>query len=314
MQDGSVISVQDINDRELMELVDEGCRIEDGSIDFSRALESKVVGLYFRSPSTRTRTSFFIAVQRMGGSSILYGPGDLQLENGESVEDTGMVFGLYLDALVARTNGPESELRHLAQCSNGMIVVNALSKNEHPTQAIADLITVQQEFGSLEGRHILYVGAANNTSGSLMLAASKTPGLRMTMATPEVFAQDPQIVAMARENAQRTGARIELVHDLEQLPVTVDVVYTTRWQSMGKEPDHPQWRSFMEEYQVTEELLQRVAGDDCIFMHDLPASRGDEVTTAVMDAPYSRIRRQAHNKTISAMVVLKRFIGGQPRQ
>ena len=304
----SLISIQDLRPEQLRSLVDEGCALPGDGAEYAGALRGKVVGLYFRQPSTRTRTSFFLAVHRMGGVSIQYGPGDLQLENGESIGDTAMIFDQVLEALVARTNGPESELRALADGSRNLAVINALSQEEHPTQAIADLITIQQEFGALEGRHILYIGAANNTSGSLLLALSRIPAVRITMAEPPLFRTPAHLAELAMVNSRESGAVVSFVDAPERLPAPVDVVYTARWQSMGKEPSVPHWRSFLSDWRVDMRLMQRVGSSDTIFMHDLPASRGDEVTDEVMDGPRSRIRQQANNKTISAMVVLKNMI------
>jgi ornithine carbamoyltransferase len=303
-----LISIQDLRPEELREIVDEGCALSVKGTEYAGVLRGKVVGLYFRQPSTRTRTSFFLAVHRMGGISIQYGPGDLQLENGESIGDTAMIFDQVLDSLVARTNGPESELRALASGSRNLAVINALSEDEHPTQAIADLITIQQEFGTLTGRHILYVGAANNTSGSLLLAASRIPGLQITMAEPVELRSPARLVEQASANARHSGAVVSFVDSPDLLPTPVDVVYTARWQSMGKEPAVPHWRSLLAKWRVDGRLMEQVGGKDTIFMHDLPASRGDEVTDAVMDGSRSRIRQQANNKTISAMVALKKTV------
>jgi ornithine carbamoyltransferase len=304
----SLISIQDLRPEQLQSMVDEGCALPGDGAEYVGALRGKVVGLYFRQPSTRTRTSFFLAVHRMGGVSIQFGPGDLQLENGESIGDTAMIFDQALEALVARTNGPESELRALAGGSRNLAVINALSQEEHPTQAIADLITIQQEFGSLAGRHVLYIGAANNTSGSLLLALSRIPGARITTAEPDPFRTPARLVELARANARASGAVVSFVDSPERVPAPVDVIYTARWQSMGKEPSVPHWRSLLADWRVDMRLMRRLGSADAIFMHDLPASRGDEVTDEVMDGPRSRIRHQAHNKTVSAMVVLKNMI------
>jgi len=304
----SLISIQDLDSGELQSLVDDGCALSAGKMEYVGLLEGRAVGLYFRRPSTRTRTSFFLAVHRMGGATIQYGPGDLQLENGESICDTAMIFDQCLDALVIRTDGPESELRALVEGSRHLVVINALSEEEHPTQAIADLITMQQEFRSLAGRHILYIGAANNTSGSLLLACSRIPGMRITIGTPYEFRTPDHLTELARENARRQGAQVSIVHSPEDLPAGVDVVYTTRWQSMGKEPAIRGWRSWLAQWRVDEKLMRQVGKEETIFMHDLPASRGDEVTDAIMDGGRSRIRRQAGNKTTSAMVVLKKML------
>jgi len=224
-----------------------------------------------------------------------------------------MVFGLYLDALVIRTNGSMKEMITLADHGGGMVVVNALSKTEHPTQAIADLITIQQELGEIAGKHVLYVGAWNNTIASLVLAISKIPGGHITVVTPAAFGADEAQAATARRNAEASGARVELRHDIGDLPRKVDVVYTVRWQSMGEAPSDPDWRGKFDGFQVNAALWNRVAHDRTIFMHDLPAHRDIEVAADVIDGPASRIRRQAYNKMTSAMCVLERCMRGARR-
>jgi ornithine carbamoyltransferase len=304
-----LISIQDIDGELLHDLIVTGQRLAHGDLDFSSALKGRLVGIYFSKPSTRTRTAFFAAVERMGGSSIVYSAADLQTTTGESLEDTGMVMGLYLDALVIRTNGSFEEMETLAASGRGMAVINALSKAEHPTQAIADLITIRQEFGELRGRHVLYLGAWNNTAASLVLAVSRLPEMKMTVATPEKFAPDTAQINTARRNASESGSSIEVVHDLSALPRhAADVIYTVRWQSMGEEPAAGDWRSSFHGFEVTPELFRSVARERAIFMHDLPAHRGLEVDAQVIDGPSSRIQRQAFNKMISAMCVLERCL------
>ncbi len=308
-----LISIQDLDEATLGELVATGERVSAGDLDFSSALRGKLVGLYFSKPSTRTRTSFFAAVHRMGGAATTYSASDLQTSTGETVEDTGMVMGLYLDALVIRTNGSTDEMMKLAENGGGMAVVNALSKAEHPTQAIADLITIKQEFGVVAGKRVLYVGAWNNTAASLVLALTKTRGTSTTVLTPAGYGADEKQAAAARQNADRGGSEVVFAHDPNDLPRDVDVVYTVRWQSMGEEPADPEWRRSFEGFQVTADMFRSVAHERTIFMHDLPAHRGIEVEAGVIDAPYSRIRRQSYNKMISAMAVLERCLrNGHP--
>lgn len=306
-----LISIDDLDGGLLHELVVTGQRLAAGDIDFSSALTGKSVGLYFSKPSTRTRTSFFAAVERMGGSSILYSAADWQTTTGETPEDTGMVLGLYLDALVLRTNGDSDEMERLAAGSDGMPVINALSKAEHPTQAIADLITIRQQFGELDGKHVLYIGAWNNTAASLVLALSKLPRASVTVATPEAFGPPPAQLDAARRNASESGAFVSVVNDPAETPRPADVVYTTRWQSMGEEPSAANWRESFRGFKVTHALMASVSRPGAIFLHDLPAHRDSEVEPGVIDGPASRIRQQAFNKMISAMCVLERCLRGR---
>lgn len=304
---GSLISIQDISSETLQQLADRGLNIKLGRVNLSDALRGKIVGLYFGRPSTRTRSSFHYAVTKMGGSSIFYSHADIQLGNGESWEDTGMMFGLYLDALVARTNGPEHELRVLAEAS-GIPVINALSALEHPTQAIADLITLKEEFGELNSRHLAYVGAANNTLGSLVLAASKIPEFKISVITPRGLDLDQQIQVSALENSHRFGSSVNFLNSLHELSEPLDALYTSRWESMGCEPRIEGWKTLRDQLQINDRSADRYLKSSGIFMHDLPAQPDAEVTKGILYGPRSRIKQQAFNKAISAMVVLDHLI------
>lgn len=308
-----LISIDDLSDGELHELVVRGQAHAADEASYHQRLAGKLVGLLFRAPSTRTRTAFTRALHRAGAGIIHYSAGDLQLSNGESLGDTAMALSRYLDGLVIRTNGPTEELRALAAASDGMPVINALCKMEHPTQAIADLITLRQHFGELAGVHLLYVGGACNTMHSLMLGATKTPGMKLTIITPRRFAPDPELLARARANAARSGAELVVHHEIERGATQVHAVYTTRWMSMGVEPSLENWRDDFRGYQVNAELLARVGDQDTIFLHDLPATRGSEVTDEIMDGPSSHIWRQSFNKSISAVAVLTHLIRDQER-
>src|SRR5262249_42987780 len=156
-----------------------------------------------------------------------------------------------------------------------MAIINAMSETEHPTQAIADLATILGEFGRLDDVHILYVGEGNNTAASLALAVAQTPGMRLTLLTPEGYGLPQQCLDSASAHARQSGAVIEHHHRMDRLPSAVDVVYTTRWQTMGVPKPDPKWRSKFEPYSVTPELMARVSrGSSTIFLHDLPAVRG----------------------------------------
>jgi ornithine carbamoyltransferase len=307
-----LISIQDLDGKSLQSLVEAGEKLAAGQLDFSSALKGKLIGLYFSKPSTRTRTSFFAGIQRMGGSSILYSESDLQTSTGESLEDTAMVFGLYLDGLVIRTNGSTEEMTTLADNCGKTVVVNALSKTEHPTQAIADLITIQQEFENVCGRRVAYVGAWNNTAASLVLALTRFRDTHITVLTPEEFGANDAMVSAAHSNARLNHAVVEFIHDPRGLPKEVDVVYTVRWRSMGEEPRDSSWLTHFHGFQVDSVMWRRISHPGTIFMHDLPAHRGVEVEREIIDGPASRIRRQAYNKQISAMCVLEMLLRNDP--
>jgi ornithine carbamoyltransferase len=289
----SLISLADLTTDEVSALTLRA--VEFGAGGTSSALDGRAVGIYFQKPSTRTRSSFWRAATRLGADVITYGPGDLQLSTGESSVDTARVLSCYLDALVVRTNGDIAELRELAAAGE-LAVVNALTEFEHPTQALADLATIREEFGALDGRHLLYVGEGNSTAAALALAAQRSAGFTLTLVTPPGYGLP--------EDALHGGA-VTQRHSLADLPAEVDVVYTSRWQTMGVSKADPRWLRSFEPYQVDEALLERVSHEKTIFMHDLPAVRGQEVVDEVLDGARSRAWRQACHKMTIAMAVLE---------
>jgi ornithine carbamoyltransferase len=288
-----LISITDLTRADLLSIVDKGTRCAAGDIG-RRPLDGRVVGIYFRKTSTRTRTSFSSAALRLGGQIIAYGPNDLQTNTGETIEDTGRVLAGMLDALVARTSGETAELRTLA-AQDSMAVINAMSAAEHPTQAITDLITMRVYFGQLDGLSVLYVGEGNNTASALALAITQIPGAHLHLRTPPGYGLDSAIAAQA-------GPNVTEHHDMLDLPSDVDVIYTTRWQTTGTVKPDPDWRNVFAPFQVTAELWND--HPKAVFMHDLPAHRGDEVTAEVLDGPASIAFQQAHHKLHAAMAVL----------
>ncbi|MGW2179786.1 ornithine carbamoyltransferase [Streptomyces sp. NPDC001732] len=300
-----VISLADIPDSSLYQIVERGRQFASGAWP-CESLGGAVVGIYFRATSTRTRTAFSAAALRLGGRIIQYGPGDLQLNTGETMEDTGRVFAGMLDALVARTAGSEAELRALAS-QDRMAVVNAMSALEHPTQALTDLTTMAGHFGDLGGRRVLYLGEGNNTAAALALALPRFPGTELHLRTPRGYGVDPGVLALAKEYAARHGSVVTERHDTDDLPTGVDVVYTTRWQTTGTSKADPAWRKTFAPFQVDEAVLD--TSPDAVFMHDLPAHRGEEVTAAVLDGPRSIAFTQAEAKMHSAAAVLEWSLG-----
>ncbi|SER23805.1 ornithine carbamoyltransferase [Actinokineospora terrae] len=296
----SVISLDDLTTADVDALT--GRAVAFGAGERSSALAGRAVGVYFRKSSTRTRTSFWRAATRLGAQVITYGPDDLQLTTGETLADTARVLSGYLDALVVRTNGDIAELRELAKAD--IAVVNALTRFEHPTQALADIATLREEFGDLSGRHLLYIGEGNSTAAALVRAAELTPGLTFTVVTPPGYGVPDDVLA-------DKPSGITQHHDLDALPEAVDAVYTSRWQTMGVSKADPDWLTVFTPYQVDEALLERVSHDGTIFLHDLPAVRGQEVTDGVLDGKRSRAWRQAHHKMTIAMAVLEWCVTGR---
>ena len=300
-----VLSVMELGVDTLASLVKESLLISAGEEKIKRPLAGKVVGIYFRGTSTRTRTAFTVGAAHLGATTIAYGPNDLQIVTGETIEDTARVLANYLDVLVIRTNQSLAEMRALAN-QERMSIINAMSDNEHPTQAIADLVTLHEEFGHLDGLHVLYLGEGNNTAASLALAVAQTPGMSLTLVTPAGYGLDEGTLETANQLALIHGARIEHHHRLDLLPRNVDAVYTTRWQTMGVPKAEVDWRLKFEPYRVTQALMDQVSKPaGTIFLHDLPAVRGGDVDDEVLDGPQSRVFRQSKHKMTSAMAVLQ---------
>jgi ornithine carbamoyltransferase len=299
------LSLAEIGSQELARLVDRSVEFATTFDSCAKSLAGNIVGLYFRGPSTRTRTSFSVAAMKLGARTIAYGPNDLQVVTGETLDDTGRVLSGYLDALIVRTNCTVREMTMLA-AQDQMAVVNAMSEEEHPTQAVADLSTIKERFGDLTGRHILYLGEGNNTAAALALAVAKTQGMKITLATPKEFGLPEHSIAKARESAAACGGIVDQQFSADDLPTGVDVVYTTRWQTMGVPHVDPKWRDAFAPFGVTADLMRKVSrSEDTIFMHDLPAVRGEDVTSEVIDGSQSLVWQQARHKMFSAMSILE---------
>ncbi len=300
-----VLSITELGADTLAHLVKESLLISADEQKIKRPLAGKVVGIYFRGTSTRTRTAFTVGAAHLGATTIAYGPNDLQIVTGETIEDTARVLANYLDVLVIRTNQSLAEMRALAN-QDRMSIINAMSDNEHPTQAIADLVTLHEEFGHLNGLHVLYLGEGNNTAASLALAVAQTPGMSLTLVTPAGYGLDEGILETANHLALIHGAHIEQHHHTDLLPGNVDAVYTSRWQTMGAPKAEVNWQVKFEPFRVTQALMDQVSKPaGTIFLHDLPAVRGGDVDDEVLDGPQSRAFRQARHKMTTAMAVLQ---------
>jgi ornithine carbamoyltransferase len=304
-----LISLLDLDPSDIEHLVNRSVHFSSAASLRSKPLLDRVVAVYFRKTSTRTRTSFSVAALKLGASIVAYGPEDLQTNTGETIEDTARVLSGYVDALVARTAEAEAELRMYAG-QNRMAVINAMSIEEHPTQAIADLATLQDHFGNLPGLHILYLGEGNNTAAALAAAVGKTRGVALTLLTPSGYGLSGAYLDAAREAADRCGSVIRQFHSLDHLPDAADVVYTTRWRTTGSTKQDPDWQSHFAPFAVTSKLMESVSGPNTVFLHDLPAVRGEDVDASVLDGAQSLAFRQARFKLYSAMAVLEWCVVG----
>lgn len=305
-----LLSLGDLDAPTLSRLVDDGVAVARGEWDALRPLAGKVVGIYFKKTSTRTRTGFTVGAMKLGASVITYGPNDLQLVTGETLADTGRVLANYLDALVIRTNESVDELRALAACQDRMGVINAVTDLEHPTQAICDLVALKEQFGRLAGLHLLYLGEGNSSAAALALAFGLLPEMRLTLVTPSGYGLPLAMLEQAQALARKSGSAVQEHHDMSALPQGVDAVYSARWLTMGVAKADTDWLPKFRPYTVTPDVMTRVSGPETVFLHDLPAMRGYEVLDEVLDGPQSIAFRQAYHKMTSAMAVLNWAIHG----
>jgi len=256
-------------------------------------LKGKVLAMIFQKPSTRTRVSFEVAMHQLGGYAMYLSWHELQLGRGETIADTARVLSRYVHGIMARVY-KHSNLIELAKYAD-VPIINGLSDLEHPVQAISDMFTILEKKGKLEGLTLAFVGdGADNVLHSLLLASAKL-GVNIRIGTPKGYDPNSEIMRIAEEEASRSGALIEVVREPEEAVKGADVVYTDVWVSMGQEAERERRIKDLRPYQVTPELM-RLAKKDAIFMHCLPAKRGEEVVDEVIDGPWSVVWDQAENR------------------
>ncbi|MEH7388490.1 ornithine carbamoyltransferase [Bacillus sp. JJ1521] len=264
-------------------------------------LKGKTLAMIFEKHSTRTRVSFEAGMLQLGGNAIYLNSNDMQLGRGESIADTAMVLSEYVDAIMIRTFEHE-KIEELAKFAN-IPVINGLTEDFHPCQALADLLTIYEHKKSFEGSKLVYVGDGNNVAHSLMIAAAKV-GLDCTVVCPPQYAPKAFVVKKAKEIAQETNAVIEVSHDPVAGLKGADFIYTDVWASMGQEKEQQERMQAFMPYQVNSKLVS-AANEDYIFLHCLPAHRGEEVTAEVIDGPHSLVFEQAGNRLHAQKAVLK---------
>jgi ornithine carbamoyltransferase len=263
-------------------------------------LPGRTLGMIFQKPSTRTRVSFEVGIYQLGGAGLYLAASDLQLGRGETLRDTATVLSRYLDGLMIRTFA-QDDVEELAR--NATIpVINGLTDSAHPCQALADVMTIRERLGRLEGVRIAYLGDGNNVCASLMVAAAKL-GMEFVAATPEGYEPDPRVVEIARE----AGGAVELSHDPREAAQGADVLYTDVWTSMGQEEEKERRLRDLAGFGIDDELVG-LAGDEAIVLHCLPAHYGEEITEDVLYGRQSAVWDQAENrlhaqKALMALVI-----------
>jgi ornithine carbamoyltransferase len=303
MRGRDLLSVRDLTPDDIDHLMQSALSMKrDGT---PPALLGKTIAMLFEKPSLRTRVSFEVGMKQLGGSAIYLSQAEVGLGQREPVEDVARVLSRYVSGIVARTYSHKS-LEDLAAAAD-VPVVNALSDDEHPCQALADLLTVREKKGRLDGVRIAFIGDGNNVAASLALACGRC-GAHFVIASPAGYGLPSYILADARGWAARTGGSVETAVKPEEAARGADVVYTDVWTSMGQEASRRAREEAFQGYCVDGHLMS-LARDNAIFMHDLPAHRGEEVVHEVIEGPQSVVFEQAENRLHAQKALLAAIMG-----
>ncbi|NOR11706.1 MAG: ornithine carbamoyltransferase [Candidatus Aminicenantes bacterium] len=294
------LTIHDISVYEFSEILDLAEKIKDKPQLVQKKLAHKVLTMIFEKPSLRTRMTFEVGMLQLGGEAIYLSPSDIQMGSRESAFDVGKNLERWVDGIMIRTFGHAIAV-DLAEVSR-IPVINALTDLCHPCQAMADFFTLREKKGALAGLKLAYVGDGNNVCHSLLLASAKA-GSHMTVATPSGYEPDPKILKQAEEDGKDTGFSYRLTEDPKEAVTDVDAVYTDAWASMGQETEKDERQRTFTSYQVNNALMAS-AKSDAIFMHCLPAHRGEEVTDEVIDSTQSAVYDQAENRLHAQKAIL----------
>lgn len=294
MRGRDLVSIDDLSAAELSEVLDRAAQLKQRQRagEATPVLAGKTLAMIFEKPSLRTRVTFEVGMRQLGGGAVNLAPADIQLGVRESVPDVARNLSRWVDGIMARTFAHQTVVDLAATAS--VSVINGLSDWEHPCQTLADLLTVREHLGRLEGARIAWVGDGNNVLHSLLLAAGKL-GISVAAATPAGYAPAADVVRRAQALASRTGATITLTIDPLEAVGGADIIYTDVWVSMGQEAERGQRLRDFAGYQLNTALL-RAAGGRAKVMHCLPAHRGEEITDEVLDGPSSIVLDQAENR------------------
>jgi ornithine carbamoyltransferase len=301
LQGRDFIDIADFDAAALREMLDLAHSIKAGRWS-GRPLEGRHIAMLFQKPSHRTRVSFEVGITRLGGTSTTLSEQDVQLGVRETVADAARVLDQYVDGVVARLRS-HTDLLELAEASDKP-VINGLTDRSHPCQILADLVTLEEVRGDLSKQHVVYLGDGNNVAASLIEAAALA-GFALTVVSPPGYLPNESVLQRARSLAPRTS-RVTLTSDLSHLGKTT-AIYTDVWASMGQESEREERRKAFAPYQVNRAVMEAAPG--AVFMHCLPAHRGEEVTDEVIDGPDSVVFQQAGNRLYAQMAVLATLFG-----
>jgi len=301
------LSLADQSREELRNLLDLARQIKLYPAAYRDACKGTSLAMIFQKPSLRTRVSFEVGIFQLGGQGLYLGPKDIQLHRGETIADTARVLSRYVDGIMARVFA-HADVVGLAEHAT-VPVINGLSDLLHPCQVLADLLTIQEKFGRLEGLKLAYIGDGNNMAHSLLNGGAKM-GMHVAVGHPRGFAPDAGVVAGATAIASESGGSILITEDPREAASNADILYTDVWASMGQESEHDERVAKFAGFQV-DAALMGVARSGAIFMHCLPAHRGEEVSAEVIDGPRSVVFDEAENRLHAQKAIMVRLMGGR---
>ncbi len=300
-----LLTIRDLTFEDVEEILTLTRAVKDDPGAYAQRLQGKTLGMLFQKSSTRTRVSFEVGMFQLGGHALFLGARDLQLGRGETIADTARVLSRYVDGIMARVFAHQ-DILDLARYGT-VPVINGLDDEVHPCQALCDYFTIREHKGDLAGRKIAYIGDGNNMAHSLIAGAVKV-GMHIAVASPTGYEPSPQVLDAVADDAARRGVRVEVTNDPTTAVQGADVVYTDVWASMGQEAEREKRLRDFAGFQVNMDLFAR-AKEDAIFMHCLPAHRGEEVTDEVCDHERSVIFDQAENRLHTQKAIMLLLMG-----
>jgi ornithine carbamoyltransferase len=306
MKGKSLASLHDLNQDEIEEVLKKAglLKLQLLREEEHLLLKGKTLAMIFEKPSTRTRVSFEVGMFQLGGHALYLGTNDLQMGRGETIADTARVLSRYVDGIMARVFAHQTILDLIKH--SRVPVINGLSDLCHPCQGLADLFTIYEKKGRLSGLRLAYIGDGNNVAHSLLHGCSKV-GINITLGCPKGYEPNPAVVSQAQKESERTGGEVKVTNDPKEAVKSADIIYTDVWTSMGKEKEHEERLNQFSAFQVNTQLVKE-AKEDYLFMHCLPAHRGEEVTDEVADSENSIIFDQAENRLHTQKALLSLII------
>ncbi len=304
MKGKDLLSISDLTPEDVWGIINRAIRLKKRRA-MSTVLAGKTLALIFEKPSLRTKVSFDVAMYQLGGHSVYLSQAEVGLGSREPIADVARTLSRYVDIITARTFA-HATVKSLAKYAS-VPVINALSDGEHPCQALADIMTIYEKKGKLEGLTVAYIGDGNNVANSLLLACASV-GANFRIASPRGYELSEKIVRLGRRSSQKNGAEIVLLRNPNEAVEDADVVYTDVWTSMGQEAEAEKRRKSFAGYQVDARLM-KLAAKDAIFMHDLPAHHGEEVASGIIDSKQSVVFDQAENRLHAQKAILAEILG-----